>query len=860
MAAEPSERSSLLPVGGDREDDQDQPSSSETAPLLAPQGDGDEAALQESSVSSSPSQAGRSSGSGWRWPSLIAGVVMVALVIAVLLCGFLLPGAVKVYAENAAVLEPRSLSVESITNDGVRARIRAEFHLDGSRVSDPHARRIGRFTTGIMRYLSTEETRVSVYAPGYDDSLLGSVAVPPLTVSIVDGHSTLLDIVADLVPGDVDNIRRIANSWLDGKLDNLKLTGSTSITLKSGFIPLGSHDVVESMVFEASKIPSLPEHKIERLSFHEVPLGRGGQQAIGANVTLSAHNDYPVGLDVPPLSFEILLANCDDSDSYIAVAEAITDPVEVQPEADVYAAALGIIRKIPEPLTRSCPDSNTSPLDHFMHRYLHGEDAQIWVRGARSNGSDTPEWIVSILEDMMVPVGFPGKSFGDVIRNFTAEDVDFQMPSPFADPGDPDGVPRVSGTIMVVAALPEEFDLEMGVGNIRCDADLYYEGDKLGELNMSKWVGANSTRIVGDDDSGETLIMISSHVDKVPLSITDNSVFAEVLQEMLFGDEDVLLQVQASVDVKVGTVLGNLPLKGVPANGTIPVKHLPKSMYNALEPQVDELRILNTSDTGTWMQARVNFTNPFPYTASIPRLNVHLLGQDTVLGSATATDINLRLGNNTGHYIEAIWDPILLGNDPDSDSEPARDRARRWLSDYVSGKNTTLEVRTHAGTFPTMPLLGQALSGLNLTVPTPHLGLPGGDHGGGGGTPPTGDGHFVRDATFHLLSSTATFTLASPLHGTTVYLDRIDARAFYNSTEPVGRILTTNPFSVPPGLSTSPKLPVYLSPGGIGYDKLRGALGGKLDLDCVANVSIRIGQWTEWVEYTGSGVGAKVRL
>lgn len=318
----------------------------------------------------------------------------------------------------------------------------------------------------------------------------------------------------------------------------------------------------------------MPKHKIESLSFHDVPLGRSGQLAVGANVTLSAHNDYPVGLDVPPLNFEILLDNCDTSDEpFIAVAEAVTDPIQVQPKADVFAGALGIIKKIPKSLTRSCPKTNMSPLDHFMNRYLHGEEAQVWVRGGKAENSSTPDWIEDILQDIMVPVGFPGESFGDAIKNFTAEDVDFQMPSPFADPSDPDGVPRVSGTIIVFAALPQEFNLDMGVNGIRSDADLYYKGDKLGELNMKKWADANSTRIIDSgNEQKETLIKISSHVDKVPLNITDNSVFADVLQEMMFGSEDVLLQVQAGVDVQVGMVLGNIPLKGIPANGTIPVK------------------------------------------------------------------------------------------------------------------------------------------------------------------------------------------------------------------------------------------------------------------------------------------------
>jgi len=168
--------------------------------------------------------------------------------------GFIVPPAVKQYAETAAVLEPTSLSLESLTADGVRARIQANFRLDGARVTDDNARRIGRLATGIMRHLGTEETRLYVRLPNYDNALLGSAIVPPLSLDLVDGHNNQLDFVADVTPGDAELMRKIVNEWLDGKLDQLKVNGAASLSLKSGILPLGTHDVVETMVFEGQSL------------------------------------------------------------------------------------------------------------------------------------------------------------------------------------------------------------------------------------------------------------------------------------------------------------------------------------------------------------------------------------------------------------------------------------------------------------------------------------------------------------------------------------------------------------------------------------------------------------------------------
>lgn len=189
-----------------------------------------------------------------RWPSVIAIVTLALLVILVILVGFLVPPAVKEYAEQAVVIEPTDLSVESITQDGVRARIQGNFRLDGGRVRDENSRRIGRAVTGIMRKLQTEETRVVVSLPHYDHAMLGTAVIPPVTISLVDGHNTAIDIVADFMPGEADNIRKLVNDWLDGKLDQLKVTGSTDLRLKSGIFPLGTHNVVESMVFEGRSV------------------------------------------------------------------------------------------------------------------------------------------------------------------------------------------------------------------------------------------------------------------------------------------------------------------------------------------------------------------------------------------------------------------------------------------------------------------------------------------------------------------------------------------------------------------------------------------------------------------------------
>lgn len=247
--------------------DNEAPEASETSPLLSSEAeheavtegspllsDANHRHESEEDESDSLNRSPSKSESRLRWPSIIAIAVLAALTVVVMVLGFLVPPAVKSYAETAAVLEPTGLSLESLTPDGVRVRIQATFKLDGSRVKDDTARRLGRLATGIVRKLDTEETSVRVHLPNYDNALLGSAVVPPLSINLVDGQTTMLDFVADLSPGDAESLRQIANDWLDGKLQQVKVTGSAALRIKTGILPLGTHDVVESMVFEGQSL------------------------------------------------------------------------------------------------------------------------------------------------------------------------------------------------------------------------------------------------------------------------------------------------------------------------------------------------------------------------------------------------------------------------------------------------------------------------------------------------------------------------------------------------------------------------------------------------------------------------------
>ena len=210
-------------------------------------------------------------------------------------------------------------------------------------------------------------------------------------------------------------------------------------------------------------------------------------------------------------------------------------------------------------------------MDVLVERYIHNETNTVYVRGAKHASPETPTWIVDLISNMTVPVPLPGRTLGHLIKNFSLTDTHFSLPNPFADPGDVESNPRLTAKIRVLAALPKEMNFNVDVTRVRADADVFYKNRKLGHLDLHKWQEANTTRMEQEDGEGPTLV-VESLVDDAPLIITDQKAFTEVLRNLLFGGNTIILKTKAIVDVQVHTAVGDVTIRNVPAEGQVPLK------------------------------------------------------------------------------------------------------------------------------------------------------------------------------------------------------------------------------------------------------------------------------------------------
>lgn len=292
---------------------------------------------------------------------------------------------------------------------------------------------------------------------------------------------------------------------------------------------------------------------------------------MAADVSLALINEYPVKFTVPSLSFDTLVQGCSPDQPYLRLADAITEEIQVQPKKNVEVQVAGFLQKLPATVLATCPQTQKSPLDALLGEYIRGDDTTIYVRGSSSPSGNTPDWVNALIQDVTVPVPFPGKSFDNLIRNFSLADVHFTLPDPFADPKAPEASPRVSAIVNALVGLPKEMNFPIDVSRVRADADVYYHEKKLGYLNLHNWQKANTTRVEahGNVEAG---LAVESVVKNAPLKITDDDVFRDVVEDLVFGGKPVVLGVKADVDVETETALGKFVVREIPAEGKVFVK------------------------------------------------------------------------------------------------------------------------------------------------------------------------------------------------------------------------------------------------------------------------------------------------
>jgi len=178
-----------------------------------------------------------------------------------------------------------------------------------------------------------------------------------------------------------------------------------------------------------------------------------------------------------------------------------------------------------------------------------------------------------------------------------------------------------------------------------------------------------------------------------------------------------------------------------------------------------------------------------------------------------------------------------------------------YLSIQIGDNSTTINVLGYAGTTH-IPLLKPMMSSFAITSHLPQI-----------------DQDFLISATMYIFSSKLELELQNPLD-TVITVLYINGTASFKG-EKLGHILvdfehdftSPKPILIPAnnhkekdsGYCKTPKLPVVFDLLSVGYEALRRALGGSLEVDVVCHIKAKVGLMEMWVDFVKDGVQAEVR-
>ncbi|KAI9240108.1 MAG: hypothetical protein BYD32DRAFT_409529 [Podila humilis] len=489
-------------------------------------------------------------------------------------------------------------------------------------------------------------------------------------------------------------------------------------------------------------------------------------------------------------------------------------------------------------------------LGQLLSRFIQGDNSTIQVR-ALSKDPSLPPWLSQVFKGIVLDMIFPGAPTKDFIRALDLEQLQFG----FTD--DKDSA-LLSGRLSSTLQLPPNVTFPIKVLKMKPVARLHPPGQpNMALLDISDFLTTTSHQ-------DHTTLQVRVDLEDTPLRILEDrlSDFYQFLNSS-FSQDWIELGIAGDALAMVETGLGTFELGPIPFDVVTRQKGLGGLI--STPPLLESLDVVDSTEHSLTVKVTLVLWNPSNISASLGDLSFLWSFDGYEIGMATSPELTLGVGNNT---IEAygMMNPSLHCDrrqyDPLCDPEEAIRAAREFISRYISGDNTTSIKVLGYPESTHIPLLQPMMESFSIESSLPEL-----------------DQEFLISATMYLLSSSLIMELKNPLD-TIITVLYINGTASYKD-EPLGHILidfekdmaspkpilSLKPILIPAndhqnetsGYVKTPRLPVMFDLSSVGYEALKKALGGSLEVDVLCHIKAKVGSMVTWVDFVKDGVVANVR-
>ncbi|KAG0360969.1 hypothetical protein BGZ54_009286 [Gamsiella multidivaricata] len=455
-----------------------------------------------------------------------------------------------------------------------------------------------------------------------------------------------------------------------------------------------------------------------------------------------------------------------------------------------------------------------------------------------------PLWLSEALKTIVLTMVFPGSPTKDFIRSLDMNQLEFGFTHDQKSA-------QLSGQLSSVLQLPPNVTFPIKLLKMKPTVWLKPPGgDRMASLNIHDFLPTVSRQ------HGTTLEV------QVELEETPLQVLSERLPEFYgflnssFTSDWIELGITGEASAVVDTGLGTFELGPIPFDVVTTQRGLGGLV--TVPPLLEKLDVVDSTEHSLTVKATLVLWNPSNISATLGDLSFMWSYGGYLIGMATVPDLTLHAGNNTVECIGMMNPSIDCARKPDPSCDPglARNASREFISKYISGDNTTtIDVLGYAGS-TRIPLLQPMMSSFSISTHLPAI-----------------EQDFLISATLYLLSHTLVLELLNPLD-TVITVLYVNATTTYKD-ERLGHVLvdfehdiaSPKPILIPAndhqnetsGYVKTPRLPVTFDLSSVGYEALKKALGGSLEVDVVCHIKAKVGALLMWVDFVKDGVNANVR-
>lgn len=703
------------------------------------------------------------------------------------------------YVDQAIHLNVDQVSLESFNFYGLNYHIKASLIINYDKISNIFASLILK-SFGMIGIISIQQLAPSIIM--VKPSILNvdflhianATLSEPIPINLGNYQMNILDFYCNSKPIPYNVVKFF--DYLDMIPDDEVLLDTTGYF--HGFINSAWLDIPLNNFKFSKKIKIHKSKLMPKFSTETLNLHENHESNLQISQEIKFKNEKNnLNTTISEIEWEVQLENCND---YSKIGTWRSSSFDITPGEDIKLEFFGIVDSIPKEILETC--TTTSSLNKIVQDVISNEEIKFRIKAI--NSDSLPQWLLDLID---LNIRIPLKQLNLPMNGLNCTGVDRLNVVIDDDRVDLKLIIRFENILPLhFKSILRELELEF-----------YFEGIKLGISLISESKLLHSTDFLLLEGLSSVCI--------------ENSKILSTLRE----NDTVRMKVK-SKEVEVGLSIGEIKLNNLNFEKEVTVEQVMNLIdyqysYNSsevpLNATLNNVQYLSSTSNSLQVFSEITIDNQ-NLAINIPdEISIQVGKKNRSLSSISVQGINL---TPFKHTIQA---KVNVGPfDPDSKIE-----FEALASQVISGVNTTIDVDHLSSSNDMIDDLIQSFTLPNFEIP--HFGNP-----------------FLIDSTIHLFGSTVELTLYNPINNHDLIVDVYQAAAKHENVI-LGELIPQT-LVVPPGISTTAKLPIKIS-NNMGMDILMKYLNGDLPIDVVTLFTAKLDNFSIDLFYNGHNLKSNVR-